>query len=93
MGLELLEPEVTIELPGGVAYELSEQTGPASPPPKAPAWPEALLLDGATERCDSWALARPRSRLLAVADLPEGRATVRNATRGQGLELAWDNSG
>jgi hypothetical protein len=90
VGLELLEPEVEIELPGGRAYELSEQTGPPQPPAEAPEWPEALLLDGSVERCDRWPIERERSRLLAVADLPEGRVAVRNLARGQSLELLWD---
>ena len=37
-------------------------------------------------------LDRPRSRLLAVADLPEGRARVRNAKTGTTAELTWDAS-
>ena len=90
IGLELLEPSVEIELPAGLAYELSETAGPVQPPPGAPRWPEVLLLDGSVERADRWALARERSRLLVVADLPEGRAVVRNGARGAGLELRWD---
>jgi hypothetical protein len=90
LGLELLDPEVEIDLPPGRAYELSETEGPAFPPSDAPRWPEALLLDGSRERADRWALAEPRSRLLAVADLPEGFARVRNAGTGLTVELAWD---
>jgi hypothetical protein len=90
VGLELLEPEVEIELPGGRCFELSEVDGPPAPPEDACAWPEARLLDGAVERCDRWPLEQPRSRLLVVAELPEGRVTVRNPARGQGLELVWD---
>jgi hypothetical protein len=90
LGAELLDPEVAIELPGGRAFELSEADGPPEPPASAPPWPEALLLDGSLERCDRWPIATRRSRLLAVADLPEGRAAVRNITTGQGFELAWE---
>jgi hypothetical protein len=90
LGAELLDPEVEIELAGGRAFELSESEGPPEPPAGAPAWPEALLLDGSRERCDRWPISRPRSRLLAVADLPEGRALVRNAATGQRLELVWE---
>ena len=90
LGLELLEPEVEIELPPGKAFELSETEGPPTPPAAAPAWPEVLLLDGSRERGDRWALARPRSRLLAVAELPDGRARVRNARTGMTVELGWD---
>jgi len=90
LGVEIIEPEVAIELPAGLAYELSEAEGPAVPPAGAQRWPEVLLLDGSVERADRWPLARERSRFLVVTDLPEGRATVRNTTRGAGLELAWD---
>lgn len=92
LGLELLEPEVELELPAGVAYELSEEDGPSLPPPAAPRWPEVLLLDGSQERGDRWRLDRSRSRLLAVADVPEGRARVRNARTGTTVELTWDAS-
>jgi hypothetical protein len=37
-------------------------------------------------------LTAPRSRLLAVADLPAGRLEVHNRDRGQGIEIAWDVS-
>jgi hypothetical protein len=90
VGLEVIEPEVEIELPAGLAYELSEAEGPALPPAGAKRWPEVLLLDGSVERGDRWPLARQRSRFLVVTDLPEGRAAVRNAARGAGLELTWD---
>lgn len=90
LGLEVLEPEVVIDLPAGRAFELSETNGPPGPPKQAPAWPEVLLLDGAVERGDRWHLEQERSRLLCVADLPEGRAVIRNAARPAGLELTWD---
>jgi hypothetical protein len=90
VGLELLEPEAELELPPGLAYELSERDGPPVPPGDARTWPESRLLDGSVERCDRWPLERPRSRFMVIADLPEGRATVRNVARGQGLELTWD---
>jgi hypothetical protein len=81
-----------IDLPAGLAYELSEADGPPFPPPAAPRWPAVLLLDGSQERGDRWPLDRPRSRLLAVAELPEGRARVRNARTGTTVELSWDAS-
>jgi hypothetical protein len=92
LGLELLEPEVELELPAGLAYELSEAEGPPRPPPGAPRWPDVLLLDGSLERADRWALARPRSRLFAVTELPEGRARIRNSRTGTTVELTWDTS-
>jgi hypothetical protein len=90
LGLELLEPEVEIDLPPGLAYELSEADGPPVPPPVAPRWPDVLLLDGSHERGDRWSIDCPRSRLIAVAELPEGRARVRNAMTGMTIDLAWD---
>jgi hypothetical protein len=90
LGLELLEPEVRLELPGGRAYELSETAGPPQAPTGAPSWPDVLLLDGSFERADRWRLASERSRLFAVSDLPEGRALVVNAARETGLELSWE---
>jgi hypothetical protein len=92
VGLELLDPAVELELPGGRAYELSEAEGPPEPPADACLWPESRLLDGSVERCDRWPLERRRSRYMVVAGLPEGRAVVRNPSRGQGLELTWDAS-
>jgi hypothetical protein len=90
LGLELLDPEVTIRLPAGRAYELSEQSGPTRPPDGARSWPDVLLLDGGTERVERWPLSERRSRLFAVADLPEGRAEAVNRRTGQGIRLEWD---
>ncbi len=89
-GLELLDPEVVLELPAGQAFELDEAAGPPEPPEDAAVWPEIRLLDGSVERAERWPLARERSRLFCVADLPEGRAVLRNPTRGQAVELTWD---
>ena len=90
LGIELLDPSVEIELPGGSAFEVSEQSGPATPPADAPSWPDARLLDGTLERADRAVLTAPRSRLLVVADVPEGRLVVRNRDRRQGIEIKWD---
>lgn len=92
LGLELLDPAVEIKLPGGRAYELSEQTGPTGPPADAVAWPDVRLLDGTLEQADRAILTAPRSRLLAVTDLPEGKLEVWNRDRGQGVEISWDVS-
>ncbi len=89
-GLELLDPEVELELPAGAAFELSETEGPATPPADAPPFPDVLLLDGAVERADRWRLEDDRTRLYIVADVPDGRAVIRNRARGQALELRWD---
>jgi hypothetical protein len=90
LGIELLDPSVEIVLAGGRAYEVSEQTGPPAPPEEAGRWPEVRLLDGTLERADRAVLTAPRTRLLVVTQVPEGRLTVRNRDRGQGLEIAWD---
>jgi hypothetical protein len=92
LGLELLDPSVEISIPGGQAYEVSEQTGPTRPPEDAGSWPEVRLLDGTFERAERASLTAPRSRLLIVAGLPEGRVAVHNRDRRQGIELAWDTS-
>jgi hypothetical protein len=91
LGREILDPEVVLELPGGSAFELDESAGPAVPPRDALSWPEVRLLDGSSERADRWPLARERSRLFCVADVPAGRIAVENAERGDGLELTWES--
>ncbi len=91
VGLELLEPEVEIELPGGHALRALGGGRAAESRRQMPApGRKRGSSTGRCERCDRWPLERPRSRLLVVAELPEGRATVRNPSRGQGLELVWD---
>jgi hypothetical protein len=90
VGLELLEPELRLELPAGYAYELSEQDGPTEPPADATRYPAVRLLDGSSERADRWPIAEPRSRLYVVAGLPAGWAVIANAAREQGLAMAWD---
>jgi hypothetical protein len=92
LGIELLDPSVEIALAGGRAYEVSEQTGPPAPPDDAGYWPEVRLLDGTLERADRAILNAPRSRLLIVAQVPDGRLTVCNRDRCQGLEIEWDRS-
>ena len=78
--------------PPGWPTSSARRTGHRSRRPTAPRWPDVLLLDGSQERGDRWPLDRPRSRLLAVAELPEGRARVRNARTGTTVELSWDAS-
>ena len=90
LGLELIEPEVELELPAGAASQLDDELGPAVPPDDAPAWPEIRMVDGSVERGGRWALGDPRSLLFVVRELAEGRARVTNSARGQSVELAWD---
>lgn len=90
LGLELIEPEVVLELPEGPASELDADLGPVEPPADAPAWPEIGLLDGGVERGERWRLGDERSRLFVVRDVACGRARVTNAARGQVVELEWD---
>jgi hypothetical protein len=90
LGIELLDPSVDIECAGGRAFELSEQTGPTEVPADAGSWPEVRLLDGTIERADRAVLATPRSRMLVVADVVEGRIAIRNRDRRQGIEIVWD---
>jgi hypothetical protein len=92
LGIELLDPSVEIALSGGHAYEVDERAGPTEPLADAAQWPEVRLLDGTLERADRAALATPRSRMLIVAHVPEGRLTIHNRDHGQGLELTWDTS-
>jgi hypothetical protein len=91
LGLELIEPEVELELPAGAASELGDDLGPVSPPPDAPAWPDIGLLDGSRERGSHWSLADERSRLFVVRDVADGRARVVNPARGQAVEIEWDS--
>ncbi len=92
LGLELLDPAVEIDLSGGRAYEVDEQTGPTEAPADTPPWPEIRLLDGTQERGDRAELRAPRSRMMIVSDVADGRLTVHNRDRRQGLELTWDTS-
>lgn len=89
LGLDLLDPEVVIDVAGGRAFELDDATGPTSPPEEAPRWPDVLLRDGSRERAARWPLERERSRLLCVAALPAGHVAVANEARGIGIELTW----
>jgi hypothetical protein len=89
-GISLLDPEVELELPGGRTFEFSEADGPSVPPGDAGEWPVARMLDGSRRRCDVWNASEPDFALIAVADLPEGRAVLRNTERETGAELTWD---
>jgi hypothetical protein len=85
-GLALLEPCVEIVTVGGSAREMSV-TSPTGPQPNA--WPFARLLDGELERCDSWPSEKPRSRLLCISDMPQGRIALRNGDHSLGAAIQW----
>jgi hypothetical protein len=89
LGVELLDPEVEVELPGGVAYELSEELGPPTPPDNVTGWPVARLLDGSVERCDRYDVSTPHNRFLTVTRMPAGLLIARNLARKVGLEITW----
>jgi hypothetical protein len=91
-GAAVLDPAVTLELPAAMTYQWGTPDGPTSPPAEAPNWPNALLLDGAVERVDHFPHDQVGSRLLTVADLPEGHAIIRNDARGIRLDLRWETS-
>ncbi|HWD76613.1 MAG TPA: hypothetical protein VG371_15870 [Solirubrobacteraceae bacterium] len=90
LGIEMLDPAIEIALAGGQAYEVDERTGPTEAPADAPRWPQVRLLDGTLERGDRAEVRSPRSRMMIVANVPEGHLTVHNHDRRQGLELSWD---
>jgi hypothetical protein len=91
-GISMLDPEVELDLPGGRTFEFSEEVGPQLPPADAGDWPVARMLDGSERRCDRWTTSSPDFVLISVADLPEGRAILRNAKRELGVELSWDTA-
>lgn len=90
VGLELLHPELELDLPRAHAYELDERTGPVRAPAGCATWPDLTLLDGTTERGDRLSTDEPRSRLLALQELPAGWCALRNPARSVGLAVAWD---
>lgn len=90
VGLDILDPEVTLRLPRAAGYEVSEHGGPTSPAPDTPMWPQVRLLGGETESGDSWPIEQPRARWFVLHDVPNGAAEVINARHGTGLALTWD---
>ena len=88
-GTEMLDPEATVDVASGRAYEWGGD-GPLAPPVGAPLWPEALLLDGGVERVDRMPEAGP-GRLLTVAGVAHGRVRVANGARALAYELTWDH--
>lgn len=89
-GVELLDPEVTVDVGAARAYEWGGD-GPFAPPAAAPLWPNALLLDGRVGRVDRMP-EQAAGRLLTVANLEVGRSRISNPSRSLSYELTWDNT-
>ena len=89
-GASVLDPAVRLSIAPGRAYELSETTGPLTPPADASAFPQVLLAGGGREDASTWPVATPRGRFFVVADLPEGFAQAENVRTGERLVLRWD---
>lgn len=88
VGIELLDPEVVLELPPGRAAR-AEQLVAGAPSPDAPSWP-AVSGPGGIENRSRAELATAEEIVVFVADLPDGWAVLRNEARDLGLAIAWD---
>jgi hypothetical protein len=85
-GPALLGSAVCIDLPGGQAREMSEQS---CIDVKPAFWPEARLMDGGTEQCDHWCSEVPRSRLLCISEMPRSWVALRNEEHTCGVAVLW----
>ncbi len=91
LGLQVLDPEVTIELPPtGNVVELDD-AGKIPLSTQNASWPNARMLKGSIERVDQWSNATSCSRMLSVSDLAGGRVVIRNHKRKVGLIIEWDH--
>jgi hypothetical protein len=88
-GVEMLDPEVRVELEASQVYEWGGD-GPFVPPAEAPAWPEGLRLGDHVDRVDRMPGDGPGC-LLTASGLGVGRVRVSNPVRGLGYELTWDD--
>lgn len=89
-GVELLDPEVTVEMSASAVYEWGAD-GPVAPPADAPAWPRALLLDGSVDDVERFPEAGP-GRLLTASAVRAGRVRVANPARSLAYEITWDDT-
>jgi galactose mutarotase-like enzyme len=89
-GVELLDPEVTVEMSASAVYEWGAG-GPVAPPAEAPSWPRALLLDGSVDELDHFPQDGP-GRLLTASGVQPGRVRVANPARSLSYELTWDDT-
>lgn len=90
VGVQLLDPAMSLDVSPGSGMEIEEPNGRLPLPSDAPVFPDVRLLDGSIERVGSWNIDDVRTRTFAVADMPEGWAEVRNVATGEGLRLTWD---
>jgi galactose mutarotase-like enzyme len=89
-GVELLDPEVTVEMNASAVYEWGPD-GPVAPPADAPSWPRALLLDGSVHDLDHFPGAGP-GRLLTASAVQPGRVRVANPARSLAYEITWEDT-
>jgi hypothetical protein len=90
VGVQLLDPEVLLEVSPGRAFDIEEPNGSLPLPQDAPWYPDVLHLDGSVERMGSWHIDEVRARTFVISDLSDGRAQVTNLATGEGLRLTWD---
>jgi len=89
-GVELLDPEATVQMSASAVYEWGAD-GPVAPPAEAPPWPRALLLDGSVDDVERFPEAGP-GRLLTASAVQAGRVRVANPARSLAYEITWDNT-
>jgi hypothetical protein len=90
VGVQLLDPEVMLEVASGRAFDIEEPNGSLPLPTDAPMYPDVLHLDGSVERMASWKIDEVSARTFVVSELAEGWAQVKNLATGEGLRLTWD---
>ena len=92
VGVQVLDPEVLLEVSAGRAFDIEEPNGSLPLPTDAPMYPDVLHLDGSVERMSSWKVDDVSARTFVVSELEAGWAQVRNTATGEGLRLTWDVS-
>ena len=90
VGVQLLDPEVMLDVSPGRAFDIEEPNGSLPLPSDAPFYPDVLHLDGSIERMGSWHIDDVRARTFVISELAEGVAQVRNLATGEAVQLTWD---